>query len=251
MKLSPQLRQHWLRYVILGVAILGVPLSYLTGYTLAVRENASLDFARFRLEPHEVEPFERIIISGAGVDVEVVCAAEFRIDVAEHPDEIYFFQRTPQRLRIAAQQLTSTQPFAVTIYMPSAISFIDLRNGADLKIPGCAVNSSQLTANFAAGATLEINSGLVADLFLFGSTGAQLIAGPRGPIIVDEAVVDMVFGASANLCGVLGKITGSSAVKAKIRVRPDAIVNYLHPGVIERTCPESLATDATTTDFET
>lgn len=232
---AAQLRRYWLRWLVGAVAILGVPIAYLTGYILAQREHANLASARFRVEPDAIEPFDRLIISGAGIRAEMICSDELLIEVEDHLDELYLSQRKGKQLYIAGQQTTSSQPYVLRIYSPDWVTFVDLRNGAQLKLPACSVSPAQLTANMAAGAILAV-SGFTADLFLFGSTGSRMIAGPQGLLQVEEAIVDMVFGATANLCGVFGRITGSSAVKGRIRVPVDTEVYDLHAGVVDRDC---------------
>ena len=217
------------------VAVLGVPLAYFTGVKLANIENRRLASAPFQVASGEVKPFTDIYVSGGGMQVQVSCGESLEIKVAEHPDEVFFSQPQFDSIYINGQQRLSSEPFQIQITVPMRLQRIDLRNGARMEIPACAVNRTQTTVDLAAAARLAM-SGTTADLFLFAATGSKLLPGPQGHLFVEQANIDMVFDSFADLCGA-DFVVGSAAVSSRVKVRKDILVRGLRQEELDNDCP--------------
>ena len=226
--------KYWLAIVLSFISVLGIVVSYFAGVDIAAQELRQLEILRFQVKPEEVQPFDRLSIRG-DIIVQLGCGDSVNIEVGEHEDEVYFVQRRKNNLFITGQQIDEIKPFLIRITNPQQIVFLDLRNGAQLEMPSCTVDKSQLTANLYGGSKLAI-SGFTADLFLFASTGSEFVPGPEGDLIVEEVLVDMAFGATAELCGAFGRIGGSSSAKGKIYVSPEIPVLDVNPGYVHRDC---------------
>ena len=230
----------WFILVAVFFAIAGIPLAYFSGVVLAKIEHASLGKKHFQINPDDAKVFDKLLLSGAGLNVEIICGDALEIfQEVENDNQVFFTQRESELLNVYYQRLNTDFDNKIVISIPNRLFKVDVRNGARASIAECAVNPAHLTIDLAGGATLAA-SGSIIDLFLFAATGSQLIEGPQGFLKVEKAFVDLVINSHAELCGV-NLITGSTSVGAKLKVSPNVIIDRMNDlSAIEYVCKEGL-----------
>ena len=219
---------------IVAISIVGLPLAYQAGVTLSEREYEKLQHSPFDIDPGDVSPFTEVNLSG-DIDATIACGSEAGVEVAEHPDDLFVRQRGGHPLFVLGRRLSTSERFAVTITTEDRLLRFRLRGGARLEVPGCATARTQITADLEGLSVLSL-SGRTADLNYYGATGSSLVAGPDGWIKVEKAYVEVVFGATADLCDT-DEVNGTAAAGGSVRVREDASVYGLSDGEVDRDCP--------------
>ena len=228
-------RRRWLAALVAAVAVAGAVLAYRVGDGLARAELSNLERQPFLIAPAEAEAFADLRVRGSGLSVTLVCGDDFGVHVDGAADGLFVQQRAGgNRLVLSAQQVDSARRLEVVITTPAPPLRLEARNGARVHVPACAASPSQLTVDLAGGARLYL-SGETKDLFLFVATGSSLLAGAQGPLIVEEARVEMVLGAFADLCGA-ESVLGSVAVSSKVRVRPFTPHRGMRPTTLVHGC---------------
>ena len=236
------LRRHWLATLYGGVSLLGVPLAYFAGDGVARLELRNLERTLFQIPIEAAQPFEDLYVKGSGLMVTVVCGEEFGIHVEGAPENLFVQQRSSKRLVLSAQQIDSAQRIKVLITTPMRAFKIDVRNGAKAFVPSCAVNRSHLTLDLSGGSELRL-SGETADLFLFVSTGSKLLAGEQGPLLVEQAHVEMVLGAYADLCGA-DSVLGNVAVSSKLKIQRNIKIRGMRETTLLHGCAKLVKEDS-------
>ena len=218
---------------IVVISVVGLPLAYQAGVTLSKREYEKLQHSPFDIDPGDVSPFTEVNLSG-DIDATIVCGHEAGISIDEHPDDLFVRQRGGYPLFVLGRRLSTSERFGVTITTKDRLLRFGLRAGARLEVPGCAIARTQVTADLEGLSVLSL-SGFTADLNYYGATGSSLVVGPEGWIKVEKAYVEVVFGATADLCDT-DEVNGTAAAGGSIRVREDTSVYGLSDGEVDRDC---------------
>ena len=169
-----------------------------------------------------VKPFDSLELDTA-IEAEIVCADEAKV-VVETSQKT--FDQLEIRVRGGELSIERDMHFSswfsndhdsifVTVYTTGPLHRLEAHTAAEIKLPGCGVDTEQLKVRLNTGASVIVE-GETRLLDLKASTGASFNSGRyRDDLKIDTAYIKLSTGATAGLCG-------ASVIEGKLSTGADA-----------------------------